>query len=116
MSDKPKCRWIPRYGLRTLFVVVTVVAVLLAAGLGWYKRQVTWMQARAEAKAHLWPLYRWSFAVSPDRTRLPIGLRLVGERWAMEFFYVDENKIRPEDVKRLDEIKLLFPEATVRVR
>ena len=101
-----------RFSLRTLFMVVTVVAVVV----GWICYHLNWIRDR---HAMLAELPNYAFATSPPH-HFPFGLKLLGER---AIFYIQITVTEPngvashqEDVYSLEQaqrIERLFPEADV---
>jgi ABC-type multidrug transport system fused ATPase/permease subunit len=98
----PKRRWF-QWSLRTLFVVVTVAALLSA----WVVYQLNWIRQRNSARnwiaAHRAALSSAIFEKRP----FPWPLRILGEQ--------PENLIEivTDDMGRVEELRSLFPEATV---
>ena len=98
-----------RFGLRTLFAVVTVVSM-------WVAYHVNWIRQRHEAAAgdDVRVLYDDSTnpfrddKTPPNTTRAPWSLRLLGERGVL-IIGVSSRR----DVERIHQ---LFPEAKVNIR
>ena len=101
----PRRRW--TFGLRTLFVVVT----LSSAGLGWLGYNISWIKQR-----HRWleeedptlglgafsgPIF--ADAAAPPPHPFPIGLRLLGE--------APLHSVRERGKENVARLKKLFPEA-----
>ena len=120
MTPAPKCRWF-QFRLPTLFVVVTVVAVVAA----WMTYQLNWIRQRHElilrpnVEAPVWATQPPSWPAAPGM------LGLLGEKGRHQIdIVVDlpiaaEGKI-PIDRQRsadeqalLEHAKALFPEAEV---
>ena len=104
----PERRWF-RWSLRTLFVLV----LLLAIPLGWLAAQFKWIKDRHEALHSLEQSRRafildWdsSFVHDPDDV-LPWSLRLFGENSVRQIFILHGQE------SELKSLRLLFPEAEV---
>ena len=104
----PKRRWF-RFSLRTLFVVVTVVGIACS----WALSQKKWIRDRSEAMNWVQSQRAWNLANGRSTVRLPLGLRLFGERFALDAIEVREADTRSDDAFSIAELKRLFPEATV---
>ena len=94
-----------RFGLRTMFVVVTVVAVLCA----WVAYSLNWIRERHHAIATgevkvVRQNVRYSFLILTPVPRAPAGLWMFGEHGNRELL-VDENMA--------EKAHRLFPEATI---
>jgi hypothetical protein len=109
MDEKTRRRWF-RFGLRTLFVVVAVFAAMF----GWVQSQRRWIRDRQEALDWVQQSTRWNVTNTNDRTGLPLGLRLLGER-PMERFWVSARWLPEEERYRIEQLRSLFPEARVEV-
>ena len=99
-----------RFTLRTLFVVV----LLLAIPLGWLAVQLKWIRDRHEALRGLMQppsrafILDWSSSFVHERDDvLPWSLRLFGENSVMQIFILhgQESELQP--------LRMLFPEAEV---
>ena len=109
MSDPAANRPWFRFSLKTLFVLV----LLLAIPLGWLTSQLKWIRDRHEALRDLEQSRRafildWSssFVHDPDDA-LPWSLRLFGESAVRQIFVLDgqDSELKP--------LRILFPEAEV---
>ncbi len=113
MPPAPKRRWF-RFSLRTMFVVVTVLAVLL----GWIVYQFNWIRQRHELLAE-------QDAVT-QQLRLVLMPHFVVKTRGMLWLFGEEGRgnvdlvldgrdpSRPPDTeKELERAKRLFPESTV---
>jgi hypothetical protein len=93
-ETKPKRRWF-RFGLRTLFVLVTIVGVCA----GWVAYQLNWIRQRHEF------LGRPPNGIyANNNSELPWSLKLFGEKAMMGVYTPDATK---------QEAEKLFPEATI---
>jgi len=99
--DKPRRRWF-RYSLRTLLVLV----VLLAIPLGWIAAQLKWIHDRHEALEHHHAL---SVSWTGRGPEAPWSVRIFGENGQLEITLRDDKS--DDERKRIEK---LFPEATVR--
>ena len=119
-------RWF-RFRLRTLFVLVTVLGVFL----GWLGVQLKWIRDRHAAIEWVESINRRVLILSslPNTMRwelggtgikrypwnnAPWGLRLLGEA-GVSVFSINSERVTPNDraLKRLPELRRLFPEAQV---
>lgn len=121
MSENPK-RWsLPRYTLRTLFVVVTVLAI----GLGWIARQQNIVEERAEMIKQIGRMesnkhdttYLLLGCVESEwmdqvRNDIPWAWRLLGTQ-AIWTIVLDSEEYTEADVERLAK---LFPESCIHLR
>ncbi len=117
MSDAaPKRRWF-RFSLRTLFVVVTISAVVL----GWRAYSLNWIQERQKAGVLAeppWDVPR--IVVGSEEGSAPGLLWLFGERGydRLRIAFPDEadkHRLSNEQQQVLERIRSLYPEATVEV-
>ena len=100
-----------QFTLRQQFILVLGFSMVL--GFGSVHRK--WIQTRHDAIDWVQAQARWSIANASNRTRLPWGLRLLGERFAVDFIKVRDEHIRPADSYTVSELQRLFPEAAVHV-
>jgi len=106
MDEKPKRTWRRyfRFGLRSLLLVLTVVAVVL----GYH---ANWIRQRREASEG-WLTSYWS----PPPNRIPKApglLWLLGERGYGHIWRESTGSLTPEEEAQLAKMKRLFPEATI---
>ena len=94
-TTPPRRRWF-QFGLRTMFVAVTIVAIFV----GYH---VNWIQARREA-IRSGIAVQHTFAANQIVPRPPFALRLLGERGEEHLF------VAPTQFERVCK---LFPEAEV---
>ena len=124
MSESPKRRWL-RFSLRTLFVVVTV----LAAFSGWVVYHLNWIRERHQllarhnaTSAEQYVNRRARFGdpepkpfltIAPSSPSIGFGLRLFGETDVshVRVFILDGG---PEG-DEIERAARLFPEATIKV-
>ncbi len=102
MTPAPKRRWF-RFGLRTLFVLVTLVSVCCWLGLNYRQvrvREYLYQRATNNSAGTLEP---------PYATELPMIWRLMGARQVDGFLL--EPYASDEDV---EELRAAFPEAVVK--
>jgi hypothetical protein len=100
-----------RFGLRTLLIGVALIAIVL----GWLVAQRKWMHKRHEARhwAQIQPFVNiWS---PRGDERLPIGLRLLGER-PLGGLEIDIAYLDASESHRVEQLRELFPEARVVVK
>ena len=100
---KPKRRW-SQFSLRTLFIVVTLFALM---GI-WIRGQLKWIQDREAALKSADPNY-WMSVVNVQPTPAPLTLRVFGARGIEGIHIIDMEK-QPLLRKKLEE---LFPEAKI---
>src|SRR5687768_10104024 len=105
MDEKPRRRW-SRFSLRTLFVVVTVVAV----PLGWVGYQLNWIRQRRELFRTVLITEAPFIADYHSRPDAPVGLQMFGERGYHGLW------IRSEDPDLLRRVQDAFPEADIEPR
>jgi hypothetical protein len=91
-------RW-PQFTLRTFFVLFTLLCVFL----GWLGVQVKWIRNRREALEQV----SWMVGRPSCPARAPWGMRILGEPGVARIWVGIEN------VERMHELQLLFPEALV---
>jgi hypothetical protein len=106
MSDPaPNRRWF-RFSLRTLFMVVMVVAIASWGGYGF-----NWMRQRRQLIENRMPgVYFEFYAGGPESSgRLPAILRLLGEKGCRKLFVRVDADQRERQAER---IQNLFPEAS----
>ena len=126
MSDKPRRWWLPRYTLRTLFVVVTLVAV----AMGWLGYHLNWIRQRHEFSASLAERrkqLKLSAEAAPPKgghhsSMMPWGLRLLGEPQCASIELIrlsgkDDDRLNPgmEDAEEVRRARSLFPESQITV-
>jgi hypothetical protein len=111
------------FNLRTLFVVVTMLGVLL----GWLGVQLKWIQERRAALQWIVDYRARQMAaetgnivapergviVSNARTKAPWSLRMLGEG-GVERLDVYQNWLKPDSPYSINELRSLFPEAEVK--
>jgi hypothetical protein len=100
-----------RFGLRTLFVGIALIAIVLA----WLVSQRKWMQDRHEARewAQIHPRVNiWS---PRGDERLPIGLRLLGER-PLGSLEIDIAYFEATELDRVKRLRELFPETSIVIK
>jgi hypothetical protein len=121
MTPTTPRRWF-QYGLRTMFVVVTVFGV----ALGWIGMQFKWKHERERALHWLLPIRERQIAHLSGRTipqanglalsnaGVPVSWRLkvLGVR-GVERIEVFEDSVGTRGGYSLDELRILFPEARV---
>jgi len=109
MTHAPKRRWF-RFSLRTLFVVVTVIA----CWLGW---SLNWMRDRAEARAWIQEHgYLVPRELVPRPVAAPWGLRLFREQGEFSVG-IEAQKVPVNELKPLArKLQRLFPESFVQIR
>jgi hypothetical protein len=112
MSPVPKRRW--SFTLRTLFVMVTV----LAAGMGWVAYHANWMLERKHGREWL-DAHGVGGSIGFSREARPSlswTLKMLGEQ-PLELFCIgaldDERRDLPEYRRRVAAISLLFPECQI---
>ena len=90
----PRRRWF-RFGLRTLFVVVTVSA----CGLGWFGQQALIVRERQQALAHA------KYCGGTISDGLPLAWKVLGAKSVLD---LDTGWV--ESKAEIDRLHLLFPE------
>jgi hypothetical protein len=100
-----------RFGLRTLFVGLALIAVVLA----WMVAQRQWIHDRQEAREWAQGHPRVNIGSPRGGERLPIGLRLLGER-PLGKLEIDIAYFDASDLLRVEQLPELFPEASVVVK
>jgi hypothetical protein len=95
-KPRPAC-W-PQFGLRTLFLLVTIGGVVF----GWFGVQFKWIRDRREARlADTTPQHYPGFAYAPW------SLHYLAETGESDMYYWEGDEVTAERLRRL------FPEATV---
>jgi hypothetical protein len=94
-----------------LFVGVALTAIVLA----WTVAQRQWMHDRQEARDWAQSHTRVNISAARGDERLPIGLRLLGER-PLGGVEVDIAFLDASESHRVEQIRELFPEAKVLVK
>jgi hypothetical protein len=92
---------LPRFSLRTLFILVTLAAIV-AGGFAWYRSRLSWIRQRHAFLAGGDPYRGWSGLIHDRSSKCPWSLKIFGEG-AVVFIYAP-----PELCDRAAE---LFPEA-----
>jgi hypothetical protein len=99
------------------FAVCAVCLCMTAAGgwtaFCWLRTERQWMEdrqaavdwAESSAACNLWR--------ASTESRLPIGLRALGEQNCIEYFWIDPDKLPADQAYRISELRGLFPEARV---
>jgi hypothetical protein len=104
-----------RFGLKTLFVVTTLVAVVL----GWFTVQLKWKHDRAQALQRI-EANEVGFTVDAldsylfDARRFPWPLRMLGDK-PIKSIFLDADRWQPDGDLRIGTLQKLFPEASVEV-
>ena len=111
MTTQPRRRWFHiAFGLRTLFVVVTAVAI-------WLGYHMSWIRQRHEIRQ--WLEQRWvmsgSFEVGGSRPKLPWSLRALGEKpeQVLVFGRDPAHDDQHDFQTRVERAQSLFPEARI---
>jgi hypothetical protein len=104
MIEPSRRRWF-QFGLRTMFVVVTMFAVWL----GYY---ANWIRQRNLVRAEIVHFVDGTIAKEfvPLRHTMPWQLKLLGES-PMVFFYIYAATDLPEEWARVDRIRKICPES-----
>jgi len=101
-ESKPRRRWF-RFSLRTLFVLVAVVSIVL----GWVESNRRWIRDRHNALNYAQQSTIWNIWENPADERLPWGLRILGERcYQLTVF----DPIEQDEESRIQRFRELFPE------
>ena len=108
IETKPKRRWF-RFSLRTLFVLVAIVSV----PLGWVAYQYKWISDRHEALQWVVNGQCCAWVLSPSE--IPWRLRLFGESQSANCIDVIEELVKPDEKFRIQQLKDLFPETSIRL-
>lgn len=72
-----------------------------------------WIAERRSAVDWLQGSSSWSLRLAPNRGRLPLSLKMYGERRCLERIYVQADRVREGDPYSPDQLAELFPEANV---
>jgi hypothetical protein len=108
MSTAPRRRWF-RFSLRTLFLLVA----LIAAPLAWLGVQLKWIHDRHEAAA--WASDHQSAGPFPQKTTpAPWSIRILGESDGLRS--MDVCAFTPEDREQVAKLERLFPERKISIR
>ena len=101
-TDKPRRRWF-RYSLRTIFVLLTIVACAAC----WLRVQLQWIRDRQDAMHEC-------FALRYLDARAPMSLHILGEKgWAEVWIAVRKGAPYREWKQAERRISRLFPESQV---
>jgi hypothetical protein len=115
MTPAPK-RWF-RFSLRTLFVVVTVIACWLGYEFNWIRERHAFV-AQQRTLVEAWSLYTES-VWHPNDCAAPGLLQLFGEEGhSMLLIWVDSRDVDDfpaADANRIRRARQLFPEARIQV-
>jgi len=102
---------LPRYGLRTLFVVVTVLAVFIGYHVNWIRQRHDFLKAETIAREATGDYS------SGIEIPAPAVLRLFGETgWSGVFIVVDgpsARELTELDIQKLARARSLFPESVI---
>jgi hypothetical protein len=110
----------PRYSLKTVFVLVTMCAIVLA----WGHSYRVWIEERhkfidyelpqdGRRWAHGFDTERWHVDIDNERSELPWSLWVWGETMNVRSFIVNDGRPSEEFAKTKAQIKRLFPEAEI---
>jgi hypothetical protein len=106
----------PQFKLRTLFVLMTLVALCFAYTLSWIHRRheaFNWMENNLQKHDAIILISR----VNPNygMVRTPWYLWLCGERLSLGEIRINADSSSPQDMRRFDDFQELFPESVLSV-
>jgi hypothetical protein len=107
MPTSPRRRWF-QFGLRTMFVAVTVVAIFIGYHVNWIRQRNAERTTFTYLQGLVWSD---SYDVNPA-PEFPWSLRLFGEK-PEPLIYIATDPKSERDRQHLERVSRLFPESRV---